>query len=155
MTSKKVRGNNVDFFTIEFTSRKGCGNNADFSIIETTSKKVRGNNVDFSNNKTTPIKVCGNNVYFSTIKITSKKFAEMTGKLVQIWYSTYRQNIHLESTWIPLWGAFRRFRIHANTLRKTQKKINKKNIIIKNALQVDLAKFVVDQGNGVIRQIFT
>ena len=100
MTSKKVRGNNVDFFTIEFTSRKGCGNNADFSIIETTSKKVRGNNVDFSNNKTTPIKVCGNNVYFSTIKITSKKFAEMTGKLVQIWYSTYRQNIHLESTWI-------------------------------------------------------
>ena len=67
----------------------------------------------------------------------------------------YPSRIDVDSTWCALWGAFRRFRIHANTLRKTQKKINKKNIIIKNALQVDLAKFVVDQGNGVIRQIFT
>ena len=39
-TSKKVRGNNVDFLTIEITSKKVRGNNMDFCTNEITSKKV-------------------------------------------------------------------------------------------------------------------
>ena len=52
-------------------------------------------------------KVRGNYVGFSTIKITSKKIAEMTGTLVQVWSSTYRQNIHLKLTWIRRGVPFR------------------------------------------------
>ena len=100
ITLIKVRGNNVDFSTIEITSKKVRGNNADFSTIEITSKKVRGNHVDFSTSEITSKKVRGNHVDFSTIEITSKKYAEMTWKFVEIWSSTYRRNIHVESTWI-------------------------------------------------------
>ena len=83
ITSKKVRGNNVDFSTIEVTSERVRGNNVDFSTIEITSKKVRGNDVDFS-----------------IIEIISKKYVEMTCKFVEIWSLTYRRNIHVESRWI-------------------------------------------------------
>ena len=83
ITSKKVRGNNNDFSTIEITPIKVSGSNVDFSTIEITSKKVGGNHVDFS-----------------TSEITSKKYAEMTWKFVEIWSSTYQPNIHVESTWI-------------------------------------------------------
>ena len=72
----------------------------DFSTIEITSKKIRGNNLDFSTSEITSKKVRGNDVDFSTIKITSKKYAEMTWKFVEIWSSTHRRNIHVESTWI-------------------------------------------------------
>ena len=41
ITSKNVRGSNVDFSTIEITSKKVCRNNMDFSTIEITSEKVR------------------------------------------------------------------------------------------------------------------
>ena len=34
---------------------------------------------------------------FSTIEITSKKHAEMTWKFAEIWSSSYRRNIHVES----------------------------------------------------------
>ena len=79
---EKVRGNNVDFSTIEVTSEKVRGNNVDFSTIEMTSTKVRGNDVDFS-----------------VSEITSKKFVEMTWKFVEIWSSTYRRNIHVDMEW--------------------------------------------------------
>ena len=71
-----------------------------FSAIEITAKKVCGNNVEFSTCENTPIKVCGKDLDFSTIKITSKKYAEMTWKFVEIWCSTYQRNIHVESMWI-------------------------------------------------------
>ena len=78
---KKVRVNNVDFSTMKMTSKKVCGKNVDFSTSEVTSKKVLGSDVDFS-----------------TSEITSKKYVEMTWKFVKIWSSTYRCNIHVEST---------------------------------------------------------
>ena len=81
ITSKKVRGNKVDFSTIEITSKKVRGNDVDFSTIEITSKEVRGNDVDFSISET-----------------TSKKYMETTWKFVKIWSSMYRRNIHVEST---------------------------------------------------------
>ena len=69
-----------------------------FSIIEIPSKKVCGNNVDFSIIEITSKKVCGNNVDISTIEITSKKYVETTWKFGEIWSSTYRRNIHVESS---------------------------------------------------------
>ena len=48
ITSKKVRGNNVDFSTSKIALIEVRGNNVDFKTIEITSKKVRGNNADFS-----------------------------------------------------------------------------------------------------------
>ena len=63
-------------------------------------QKVRGNDVCFSTIGITPIKVRGNNVDFLTIKTTSRKYAEMTQKFVEIWSSMYRRNIHVEWTWI-------------------------------------------------------
>ena len=81
ITSKKVIRNTVDISTKEITSKKVGGNDVDFSTIEITSKKVRGNDVDFS-----------------TSEITSKKYVETTWKFVEIWSSTYRRNIHVEST---------------------------------------------------------
>ena len=86
--------------TIEITSKKVRGNNVDFSAMEITSKRVRGNNVDFITSKIAPIKVRGNNVDFSTIEITSKKYAEMTWKFVEFWTSKYQRNFHIESMWI-------------------------------------------------------
>ena len=98
ITSKKVRGNHVDFSTSKITSKKVRGNHVDFSTSEITSKKVRGNHVDFSTIEITSKKVRGNHVDFSTSETTSKKYAEMTWKFVEIWSSTYRHNIHVEST---------------------------------------------------------
>ena len=100
ITLIKVRGNKVDFSTIEITSKKVRGNNVYFSTIEVTLKKVRRIHVDFSTSEITSKKVRGIHVDFSTIEITSKKYAEMTWKFVEIWSSTYRRNIHVESTWI-------------------------------------------------------
>ena len=88
--------------TRQITSKKVRGNIVDFSISEITSKKVRGNSVDFWTNEITSKKVRGNDVDFLTIKITSKKYEEMTWKFVEIWSSTYRRNIPVESTWIRL-----------------------------------------------------
>ena len=72
----------------------------DFSTIEITSKKILGNNVDFSTNEITSKKVYGNDMDFSIIVITWKKYVEMTWKFVEIWSSTYRRDIDVESTWI-------------------------------------------------------
>ena len=55
----------------------------DFSTSEIRSKKVRGNDVDLS-----------------ISKVISKKHLEMTWKFVEIWSSTYRCDIDVESTWI-------------------------------------------------------
>ena len=90
----------MDFSTIEITSKKVRGNNVDFSTSEIKSKKVHGNIVNFSTSKITSKKVRGNQVDFSTIETASKKYAEMTWKFVEIWSSTYRRNIYVESTWI-------------------------------------------------------
>ena len=43
-------------------------------------------------------KVRGNDVKFSIRQIASKKYVEMTWKFIEIWSSTYRRNIHVEST---------------------------------------------------------
>ena len=90
----------MDFSTIKITWKKVSGNNVDFSTIEITLKKVCGNNVDFSTIEITSKKVCGNDGDFSMSEITQKNFVEMTRKFVQSWSSTYRRNIHVESTWI-------------------------------------------------------
>ena len=100
ITSKKAHGNHVNFSAIEIAAKKVHGNHVDFSTIEITSKKVRGSNVDFSTIEITSKKRRGNHVDFSTSETTSKKYAEMTWKFVEIWSSTYRRNIHVESTWI-------------------------------------------------------
>ena len=101
----KLRKNNVHILTIKITPIKVSGNNVDFSTIEITSKKVRGNHVDFWTSEITSKKVRGNHVNFSTIEITSKivhgnHVDFSTRKFVEIWSSTYRPNIHVESTWI-------------------------------------------------------
>ena len=43
-------------------------------------------------------KVRGIDVDISTIEITSKRYVHSTWKFVEIWSSTYRRNIHVEST---------------------------------------------------------
>ena len=73
-------------------------NDVEFFSIEILLKKVRVKNVDFLTVKITSKKVCGSDVDFSTSEITSKKYLEMTWKLAEIWSSTYRCNIHVEST---------------------------------------------------------
>ena len=98
ITSKKVRGNKVGFSIIEITSKKVCGNDVDFSTIKIASKKVRGNDVDFSTIKITLNKVRRNDFDFSISEITLKKYVETTWKFGEIWSSTYRRNIHVEST---------------------------------------------------------
>ena len=70
--------------TSETTSRKVRGNNVDFSTIEITSKKVRGNDTDFSISKITSEKVRGNDVDFSIREIITKKYVEMTWKFVKV-----------------------------------------------------------------------
>ena len=89
ITSKKVRGNNVDFSTSKITPIKVRGDKVFFSTIEIRSKRVRENNVNFLTIEITSEKVHRNNVDFLTIKITSKKYAEMMWKFVQIWFSIY------------------------------------------------------------------
>ena len=100
ITPNKVRGKDVDFPTIEITLKRVCGNDVYFSTSEITPKKVRGKEVDFSTIENTSKKVHGNDVDFSISEITSKKYVEMTWKFVEIWSSTYRRNIDVESTWI-------------------------------------------------------
>ena len=84
----KLRKNNVHILTIKITPIKVRGNHVDFWTSEITSKKVRGNHVNFSTIEITSKIVHGNHVDFST------------RKFVEIWSSTYRPNIHVESTWI-------------------------------------------------------
>ena len=86
------------FFEHRHYIKKVCGKNADISTIEITSKKVRENNVNFSISEITYEKVRGNDVDFSISESTSKKYVEMTWKFVDIWSSTYRRNINVEST---------------------------------------------------------
>ena len=90
----------MDFLTIEITLKKVCGINMDFLTTEITSKKVRRNNVDFSTSEIRSKEVRGNKVDFSIDEIISKKYVEMTWKFVEIWSSTYRCNIDIESTFI-------------------------------------------------------
>ena len=78
ITPTKVRGNNVDFSTINIKPNKVRGNSMDFSIIEITSKKVRGNDVDFR-----PAKLHRKNKW--KLRGNSSKFG-------------LRRNIHVEST---------------------------------------------------------
>ena len=70
------------------------------STIEIAPIQVPGNNVDFSTIQITLKKSTWKPREFSTSKITSKKYAEMAGKFVEIWSLTYQCNIHVESTWI-------------------------------------------------------
>ena len=70
----------------------------DISVKEITSKIVCRNKVDFSTIKMTSTKVRGNDVGFSISETTSKKYVKTTWRFVQIWSSTYRRNIHVEST---------------------------------------------------------
>ena len=87
----------MDCSTIKITLKKVRGNNKHFSTSEITPKKVRGNDVDFST-----IEITSKNTWerrgFFDHEITSKKYVEMTWKFVEIWSSTYRCNIEVEST---------------------------------------------------------
>ena len=73
ITSKKLRGKNVDFSTHQITRMKIRGNNVVYSTIKITSKKLGGNKVVLLTREITLKKVCGNNMNFSTSEITSKK----------------------------------------------------------------------------------
>ena len=66
------------------------------NYIEKSTWKQRG----FFDHGNLSKKVGGNDVDFSNSEITSKKYVEMTWKFVEIWSSTYRRNIHVESMWI-------------------------------------------------------
>ena len=54
----------------------------------------------FFNHQITSKKVRGKGVDFSISEITSKKYMEITCKFVEIWPSTYRRNINVESRWM-------------------------------------------------------
>ena len=82
------------FLFFEISSKKVHQNNIDFSLIEIMSKKVRRNNIDFSLIE----KVRRSDVHFLPIEITSKKYVEMKWKIADIFSSTYRRNIAIEST---------------------------------------------------------
>ena len=105
--SWQLTKNNIGFLPIKITSRKVSKNNVHIWTRQITLKKVYGNNVDFWTSEITSIEVRESNVDFSTIKITLKKYLEMTRKIVEIWSSMYRRNIHVELTWIwrgvPVW----------------------------------------------------
>ena len=66
------------------------------NYIEKSTWKQRG----FSDQRNYVEKSTWKRLDFLTIAITSKKYAEMTWKFVEIWFLTYRRNIHVESTWI-------------------------------------------------------
>ena len=70
-----------------------------FSLRNYTDESTR-KQLGFFDQQNYVQKVRVNYVDFSTIEILSKKYAEMTWKFVAIWSSTYRRNIHVESTWI-------------------------------------------------------
>ena len=106
-SSKKVRGNKVAFSTFEITLTKVRGNNVDFSTIQIPSKRVRGNNLDFSTSKIPLKNVQGNDVDFSISKITSKKvcgndvdfpFNEITSKNPVKMTSKFIEVL----TWLPV-----------------------------------------------------
>ena len=109
-----MRGNNVDFSTIEITSKKGRGNNVDFLTSEITLIKVRGKNVDSLTMeiKITSKKVPGNKVEFLTVEIASKKVRgnnmdfstsqKSTPKKVcgdDVYFRSLK--LHWKSTWNP------------------------------------------------------
>ena len=98
--SLQLTKNDVKSLLIKITSKKVSKNIVHISTIEITSKKVPGNHVDFLTSEITSKRVRGNHVDFSTIEFTSKKYPEMTWKFVEICSSTYRRNIHVESTCI-------------------------------------------------------
>ena len=97
ISSRKNRANNVDFSIIKIISKKVSENNVDFLTREITSKNVRGSNADFSIIKIISKKIRSNDMDFSISKITSKKYVEMIWKFVEVWSSTFRRNIHVES----------------------------------------------------------
>ena len=68
----------MDFSTIEITSKKVRGNNVDISTIEITSKQVRENNLDFSTIQITSKQVREKNLDYLTTEITSEKYVEST-----------------------------------------------------------------------------
>ena len=70
----------------------------DISTSKITPEKVRENDMDFWTIEIPSKKVYGNDVDFSISEISSKMYVEMTLKFVEIWSSTYRRNIHVEST---------------------------------------------------------
>ena len=77
----------------------------DFSARDIISKRVPGSNVDFLTMKITSKIILGNNEDFLDIEITSKKIRESNvgfSDIMEIWYSTYRRRIDVESTWIRL-----------------------------------------------------
>ena len=106
----------MDYLTIKITSKKVSKNTVDISAKEITWKKVRGNDVDFSTIEITSKKVRGNDVDFSISEKKTKKYVETTWKVVEIWSSTYRHNIHVESTSI-------RRGVSVGTEAKTKSKI--------------------------------
>ena len=96
--SKKIRRNDINFLLIEIVLNKVRRNHVHFSPIEITSNKVRQNDIHFLSIKITSKKVRRNYVNFSPIKITSKKYVDMTWKFVDIFSSTHRRKIAIEST---------------------------------------------------------
>ena len=80
-------------------------NDVKFLPIVIPSKEVRGNNVHFSTIEIKSKKVGGKNVDISISEITSKKYVEMTWKFVEIWSSTYRRNIGVDSTFCARWDS--------------------------------------------------
>ena len=63
----------MDILTKKVTSKKVRGNNVDFSTIEITSRKVDANDMDFSTSKITPMKGRGNQMNFLAIEIASDR----------------------------------------------------------------------------------
>ena len=83
---KRVRGNEMDFSTIDITSKEVRGNNIDFSaIIEITSKIVRESNEDFLTREIVSAKVSGNNVDIFIRQNMSKKNASKPRELFDHW----------------------------------------------------------------------
>ena len=102
---KKFIRNDIDFSSIEIMSKKVCQKNINFSLIEIALNKVQQKDVGFSITQITLNKVHRNGVNFSPIEITSKKYVEMTWKLVDILPLTWRHNIAIES--MSIWrGVF-------------------------------------------------
>ena len=81
---------------MEITSKEVRGNNVDFSIIKLHRKKVVEATWIFR-----PAQLHGKTYVETTWifrSVCGKKYVEMTLKFVEIWASTYRCNIDVEST---------------------------------------------------------
>ena len=128
ISSAKIRVNNMDSSTIKTTSKKVSGNKnvRELFLLETTwifrpekfhrkkcaettrtfwpsklyQKKYVVTTCIFRPSKLHQKKVRENVVDFSTMETTLKKYLEMTQKFFEIWPSTYRRNIDVESMWI-------------------------------------------------------